>query len=538
MNEITTVFLTGGYAPDINKPVIQAENAEIPLARSLNIFFEDREAHTELGREVVYTLANIGKQFFFYTYLNDNIWLYLYQGNTIYRVQQNVSTFSLLPLVNVTSNYTKFAQVAWDNCVFISAPDVPLRKLSGMTTYQPDTRAVPELPRTLCARYMINADDHLMLANVRVNNERAPYQLIWSDLYNPEDFHVGADSEAGSFLLTADDLEITGLSYQRGSVKIYSRNKIWIANYVGLDNGVFQFERLYDNIGNIYHHSVISVNDLDFFIGKNNFYILDGLAALPIGNEVWDMFRNTISPTDRETEVRGFASPTETKVWWQFIANGNYGTVNGQSYRLVYDYVHSKWSLHNTDGIVDIWETDTTGDTGETWSENNLMWDEEVKTWDQTSEPFLHKKLFLRTGDILKEIDTRRDVGGGYKVVSLETIDILLDNPFNSVEIYDVKLIGNHTNMLSSLARLYEHDITLRVGFRENLHKSITWSDPIHVAEDTYEEDNLIFRLRNLAQTGKFLRFRLTATNQYTHYLSTIVGLTISYRKVNGSYEK
>lgn len=208
----------------------------------------------------------------------------------------------------------------------------------------------------LSARYCAAIDNRLFVANIQTEDGRYFSRRIqWSDLYNPEDFEVTRGKEADLFDLETGNLEITGIFSHRGYLTIFSRSSIWRAIYTGYPQ-VYRFEPVYSDFGNIYHGAAVTVKELIFFIGDDNFYVLDGFSPKPIGDEIWNYWKDQSVDTT-ENEILGVADPFNNEVMWRFTRKAQPDAV-GVDYRtadhpwlLVYNFKEKRWSTRSADGM-------------------------------------------------------------------------------------------------------------------------------------------------------------------------------------------
>ena len=156
-----------------------------------------------------------------------------------------------------------------------------------------------ELPVYLSAKYIVTTKDRLFLANVLEGSTYYPTRLQWSNLNQPEDFSTGLNKEADYTYLGVNAREITGLAYVKDTVVTFCRNCIYTSEYEGHENS-FRTSLLTTNTGCLYHYSAITVNDVVFFIGRDNFYVLDQFTPVKIGDPIWGWFNDNI--LDRWTD--------------------------------------------------------------------------------------------------------------------------------------------------------------------------------------------------------------------------------------------
>lgn len=168
----------------------------------------------------------------------------------------------------------------------------------------------------ISSKYILATKDRLFLGNLVIDGEEYSGSIMWSDINNPEDFEVTRSKEADIFNLGANANEVTGLAWTEGVVITFTKNSIWRSDYESHDNR-FRTTVLTSNTGCIYHYSVVTVNEISYFIGKDNFYALDGLTLVPIGDAIWNWF-NEIAETTKTDNIIGHYELEQDSVSWVF----------------------------------------------------------------------------------------------------------------------------------------------------------------------------------------------------------------------------
>lgn len=221
----------------------------------------------------------------------------------------------------------KVTWVSWDDevdgVVYFTKEGTSLQRLSrsGLSTVTPTwVDPVTSTAEPLSARYSAVIQSRLVLANVTLPSAVHPRRVQWSDLNNPEDFEILPSKEADLFDLETGNLEITGLFNHRGYMTLFSRRGIWRAAYIGPPQ-VFRFEPVYSDFGNIYHHAGVSVKDSIYFIGNDNFYLMEGFTPRPIGDEIWPEWLES-NITTVEQPIIGWANEEKREIFWKFTRKG------------------------------------------------------------------------------------------------------------------------------------------------------------------------------------------------------------------------
>lgn len=479
------------------------------------------------------------------TYNADNLWLYAVKGEnstkTLYRVKDESSGLSLESFATFTSS-ERIAHIAWEDSVFITSPSCALKKLQSKNLVDVNTSDLEETDegytrRTLAGKYLANFDSHLVMANIKMDGSSEPLMVVWSDLYEPEKWYEKAGYEGGYFTFPATNLAITGLSYQRGYGIIFTKNSIQSARYIGYDSGLFEFTSISNSVGCQYHYSVGQVKDVIFFAGKDNFYSLDGTTVTPVGTEVWKVFQSVLKDVNADLPV--FVDEARNLIYWKFAANGQNGTVNNVLYDVVYNFVEDRWTIREADGIVAVWEGTEDYVTCVTWDELPVAFSSfpDSILWSDFVSDFNHKKLYLTDSNFLVEDTTKRSgVDDAGKNIFIESRDFCLTFDDEIITVEKIRLLAGQANLTGATAVANAAGITLQLGYRNNLHDTITWSTEVNVATELAEESNLYFHFRPQAIVGKVFRLRLRVTNKNTSYLDVLSALQIFYNISDETY--
>lgn len=159
-----------------------------------------------------------------------------------------------------------------------------------------------------------------------------PWQLAWSDLNALDTFKGTLINEADTFKISSKAVHdgssngITGMEGWKNQLFIYTADTIYSMTYVGLPN-VMLIEDLHVGVGSLFQNGVVATNKGHFFIGRDNFYYFDGVAAQAIGNKVKKTFFNDLDKNnDRYQHLFGFFdTEKEEVVWtyWKYVATAS-----------------------------------------------------------------------------------------------------------------------------------------------------------------------------------------------------------------------
>lgn len=528
-----------------NQPAIVVGEM-VPLVRCGNLSIRDKALQARQDWLARYSGTNLSlKNIVHYVdYSSGYLFLYVLGGQSggesAWQLAPATSpaTFGLTGLgLNNVSDTTNlyFSSVIAEDGVYICSPSIPVTKLAGSSK----TQLSFDVFGTVRAQYAISADSHLMLGNLIQNGTSRRTRLIWSDLYDYSDFVLDpSQSEVGSFDLPSTDFEITGLSYQRGFVHIYTQESIWRARYVGFDQGVWLFEPLYQNLGNVYHYAVVAAKEMDFFIGPDSFYRLDGGAVQAIGDEIWKFFNGT-RDTTYGLPVRGEVDLAAKEVYWTYKANGNWETINGKLWQVVYNYDTGQWTARHARGERDRWayrySSPSTLPCNSTTVVNGTALGSTACNHATTGTYACNRNFGTWENETLLITDStdgdqimsvkstygNSKLTGGAEKCYFATHYFIFGSIASEKEIYKVRAIYQGANIAGAAAKAAGHEMRLQVWQQGSYHEGGTL-----VADVAMEENEPVFYLRNMTP-GQYILFYFQWYNTAAYYCNSFIGFSV-----------
>ncbi len=188
------------------------------------------------------------------------------------------------------------------------------------------------------ARYCIEYTNRLVIADC--NSTRDPLMLKWSAINDPTDW-TSSDAGQKQFLETED--YITGLGKVGNSLVVYKRESIIFGNKTGTATAPFIFPNHKMGVGCIAPYSILHFMGTNAFLGRDNFYLINGDEPIPAGGQIKDKFFEVVDETEAE-HVWGFVNYKEHELVW--VANSSEGQLafvidyeTGE--QAVYDFAHT-----------------------------------------------------------------------------------------------------------------------------------------------------------------------------------------------------
>lgn len=194
----------------------------------------------------------------------------------------------------------------------------------------------------ISAKYIIATKDRLFLANCWEDGQYLPTRIHWSDLNKPLNFATSNTSEADVFDLGVNSDDITGLSYSNGVVVIFTKNSIWRSDYQGFETK-FKTSLLTNNTGCLFHYSAITINEVVYFIGKDNFYALNELTLVPLGTDIWDWWKENVDFAGLQNVIAQYELE-QNSITWVFPRKT---TGDSKLWGLKYNIDEAKWSTRD-----------------------------------------------------------------------------------------------------------------------------------------------------------------------------------------------
>lgn len=188
------------------------------------------------------------------------------------------------------------------------------------------------------ARHCIEYADRLVLAdlwNVGAG-ARDPYLIQWSKNLDPTNW---VDSTAGSAAFLDTDDMITGLGKVGANLVVYKRDNIIIGNRTGTATSPIEFPVTRRGKGCVAPYSILEILGTNVFLGRDDFYMIDGDYPRPLSKEKmrWKFF-DIVSTTQAERTWAGHNSILSEAYWVT-------DTDDGRSC-FVWNYLNDEWYMY------------------------------------------------------------------------------------------------------------------------------------------------------------------------------------------------
>jgi hypothetical protein len=425
--------------------------------------------------------------------------LYAFSKTSVYWFDFELEAFDTTAIYSgFTESDDPYVLLKWYGALYVTKPYSPYVRLQRQIA-----TVISDAP---FGRYGVVANSHAFLGAVGTMLDASLAMLRWSDLDDPESFAVDPnESEADFFNLEPDGGQITGMSYQRGSVITYLENGIWISRAVGFPGG-FRHEPLFPGLGNIFHNAVVRGKEVDYFIGQDDIYALNGLQVVPIGEKIFQRFIDDIK-INIATSVRGYLDSRKDQVFWVYTKNDD--SLNS----IVYNYREQKWSERDPQDLSGWLDTPRVAMTGYKVIDDyddpvaDIIDDQDAIIDDPNEGfPVVLPQLLgtLDDGEIPvvgKSIGAFLKMDGTEFAHEIETFDFFFETFGQVNEVHKALLEYLGTG---------NADLQISLGIRANQTATITWSTSLDI--NTTTESSLAFFFKS-AGVGKYIRFKFTWAN-------------------------
>jgi hypothetical protein len=195
--------------------------------------------------------------------------------------------------------------------------------------------AAVDATNALKARYCTEYANRLIIADCYNGSTRMPNTFKWSKEGSVTDW---TDSTAGQADVLDTDGYIMGLGKTGPSMVIFKQDNFLIYGKTGIATSPIQMTSFKQGIGLTAPYSVIPLAGNSAFVGRDDFYVLDGDVASSLGGSIRDyVFSHTGAPELRRT----FAG-------WNADAHQILWGINTDEGRIVFvfDYRYGQWLMH------------------------------------------------------------------------------------------------------------------------------------------------------------------------------------------------
>lgn len=168
-----------------------------------------------------------------------------------------------------------------------------------------------------------------------------PLLVRWSDQANPYQWIPQVTNQSGEYQLTNGSY-IMGAQTTRQEILVWTDSCLYSMQYVGAPY-VWGFQIIMDNITVMSPNSMITVNNVTYWMGRDRFYMYAGrVEVLPCALRQY-IFEDI--NTDQAYQVVCGTNNAFNEVWWFYVSLGSGGTTVDRY--VVYNYLDRNWYYGN-----------------------------------------------------------------------------------------------------------------------------------------------------------------------------------------------
>lgn len=168
------------------------------------------------------------------------------------------------------------------------------------------------------------------------NTDFNPMLVRWSDQENPYQWVQEVTNQAGEFALTNGSY-IMASRNTRQEILIWTDSCLYSMQYLGAPY-VWGFNVLMDNISVISPNSMVTVQNVTYWMGQDKFYMYSGrVETLPCSLRQY-IFQDI--NTAQNFQIFSGSNEGYNEVWWFYVSNDSIDTVDKY---VIYNYLDRVW---------------------------------------------------------------------------------------------------------------------------------------------------------------------------------------------------
>jgi hypothetical protein len=169
------------------------------------------------------------------------------------------------------------------------------------------------------------------------NTNFNPMLVRWSDQGNAYQWIPEVTNQSGEYLLTNGSY-IMGARATRQEILVWTDSCLYSMQYLGAPY-VWGFQVLMDNISVMSPNSMITINNVTYWMGRDRFYMYSGrVEVLPCALRQY-IFGDINQ--DQSYQVFAGANAAYNEVWWYYVSNSSNDTTVDRY--VIYNYLDRVW---------------------------------------------------------------------------------------------------------------------------------------------------------------------------------------------------
>ena len=164
-----------------------------------------------------------------------------------------------------------------------------------------------------------------------------PMLVRWSDQANPYQWIPETTNQSGEYALSNGSF-IMGARATRQEILVWTDSCLYSMQYLGAPY-VWGFQILMDNISVMSPNSMITINNVTYWMGRDRFYMYSGrVEVLPCALRQY-IFADINQ--DQAYQVFAGANEAYNEVWWFYVSKSSGGTTIDKY--IIYNYLDRVW---------------------------------------------------------------------------------------------------------------------------------------------------------------------------------------------------
>lgn len=153
-----------------------------------------------------------------------------------------------------------------------------------------------------------------------------PLLIRWSNINSYSDWYATTTSQAGSYRIAKGSRIVAGIQGPQQGL-IWTDLAVWAMQYVGLDNGVYEFNEIATGCGLIAKKAAAALAGTIYWMGQSQFFTLSGAGVLPLPCPIWDVIFQNLDSANKH-KIRVAPNSRFNEIEWYYPSENGGGEVD------------------------------------------------------------------------------------------------------------------------------------------------------------------------------------------------------------------
>jgi hypothetical protein len=286
----------------------------------------------------------------------------------IQRLNTATTTWETISIITFTSgdeDFMAFANVTESNILISSNYLSPMYKWIGSGNQTLLGGTPPK------AKYLAYVTPYLLAAYTDDGVNVEPWRVAWCDTDNPA---VWSGGNSGEALITDEPSPIQNIAKLNEFCAVYKKDSLAIGIKVDPPD-IFRFETIKTGVGLLAPRAFAEAEGQHYFMGKNDFYVWNGVRVESIGAAVREHVFSRIN-TSKINRCFALHVQEQTEVWFVILTSSD--TWATEIWK--YNYRFGFWYFDTCSGLTAglRWENVSSP----SWNDLTGTWDQQQTSWD------------------------------------------------------------------------------------------------------------------------------------------------------------